>query len=103
MILSTIPGMTVLGCAETLAVSDSSSAFLADFDMRGRAISVLMLASIALPDFDLRFFMDLFRFHRGPHTLLMIQTIKQITNRVPSNPYPNMASPSSIQPLHFKE
>ncbi len=35
--------------------------------------------------------------HHGPHIFLMIQTIRQITNSVPSNPYPNMESPSSIQ------
>jgi hypothetical protein len=99
--LSTVPGMTVLGCSETLAVFDLSSAILADFDMRGSAISALMLAGIALPNLFLRFFMGLFRADRGPHTLLMIQTIKQITNRVPSSPYPNMVSPS-IQPLLFE-
>ena len=60
MILSTVPGMTVLGCCETLAVSDSISAILADFDMRGSANSALMLAGIALPNFLLRFFMSLF-------------------------------------------
>jgi len=98
MILSTVPGMTVLGGCETLAVSDSSSAILADFDMRGSAISVLTLASIVLPD-CLRFFIGLFRIGRGPHTLLMIQTIKQMTNSVPSSPYPNIVSPSSIQVL----
>ena len=70
--------------------------------MRGSAISALMRAGIALPNFFLRFFMGLFRVHHGPHTLLMIQTIKQMTNRVPSKPYPNMVSPSSIQPLLFK-
>jgi hypothetical protein len=67
--------------------------------MRGSAISDLMLAGIALSDFVLRFFIGLFHFHRGPYSLLMIQTIKQITNRVPSSPYPNIVSPSSIQPL----
>jgi len=67
--------------------------------MRGSAISARLLAGIALSHSFLRFFIGLFRIHRGPYTLLMIQTIKQITNRVPSSPYPNMASPSSIQPL----
>jgi hypothetical protein len=61
----TVPGMTVLGCCETLAVSDSSSAILADFDMRRSAISVLTLASIVLFDF-LRFFIGFFRIRRGP-------------------------------------
>jgi hypothetical protein len=69
--------------------------------MRGSAISALTLAAIALSNFFLRFFMGLFHADRGPHTLLTIQTIKQITNRVPSSPYPNMVSPS-IQPLLFK-
>jgi hypothetical protein len=32
----------------------------------------------------------------------MIQTIKQMTNKVPSKPYPNMVSPSSIRPLLLK-
>jgi len=70
--------------------------------MRGSAISARLLAGIALSHSFLRFFIGLFRIHRGPYTLLMIQTIKQITNRVPSSPYPNMASPSSIQPLLLK-
>jgi hypothetical protein len=69
--------------------------------MRGSAISALMWADIALPNFFLCFFMGLFRIRHGPHTLLMIQAIKQMTNRVPSRPYPNMVSPSSIQPLLF--
>jgi hypothetical protein len=62
MILSTVPGMTVLGWCETLAVSDSRSAILADFDMRGSAISALMLAGIAFAVFVLRFFIGLFVF-----------------------------------------
>jgi hypothetical protein len=50
----------VLGCCETLALSDSSSAILADFDMRGSAISALTLAVRALPDSFLRRFIDSF-------------------------------------------
>jgi hypothetical protein len=61
MSLSTVPGMVVLGLSDTLAVSKLLSAILADFDMRGSAISALMLAGIALPNFLLRFFMGLFR------------------------------------------
>src|SRR5580704_14118929 len=45
--LSTVPGMVVLGRSEILAVSKLSSAILADFDMRGSAISV-WTASIGL-------------------------------------------------------
>jgi hypothetical protein len=102
MILSTMPGMTVLGFCKTLAESDSSSAILTDFDMRASAISFLILASIALPVFFLRFLMDSFPTYLAPHSFLMIQTIKQMINRVPSSPYPNIVSPSSIQPLLFK-
>jgi hypothetical protein len=95
-----MPGMTVLGFWATLAVSDSSSAILADFDMRGNAISFWMRARISFPGFFLRFFIDSFAAAVvPPHILLMIQTIKQMTNSVPSSPYPNMVPPSSIQPL----
>jgi hypothetical protein len=59
--LSTVPGMTVFGRSEILAVSNLSSAILADFDMRGSAISVWTMARIALPDSLVCFFMDLFR------------------------------------------
>jgi hypothetical protein len=67
--------------------------------MRGSAISALIAAGITWPNSFLRFFIDLFRIHRGPYSLLMIHIIKQMINRVPSSPYPNMVSPSSIQPL----
>ena len=50
MILSTVPGMVVLGCSEILAVSRFSSVILADLAIRGVAISFLTLARIALPD-----------------------------------------------------
>jgi hypothetical protein len=89
-----MPGMTVLGFCKTLAVSDSSFAILADFDTRGSAISALMLADIALTDFLLCFFMTSLRASPRLHALLMSQTIKQMINSVPSNPYPNMVPPS---------
>jgi hypothetical protein len=58
MSLSTVPGMMVLGLSKILAVSELRSAILADFDMRGSAISVLMPAGIAFTDFLWRFFMN---------------------------------------------
>jgi len=68
--------------------------------MRGNAISFWMRARISFPGFFLRFFIDSFAAAVvPPHILLMIQTIKQMTNSVPSSPYPNMVPPSSIQPL----
>jgi len=60
MILSTVPGMTVLGRCETLAVSDSRSAILADFDMRGRAISFWTRTNTSFPGVFLRFFIGSF-------------------------------------------
>ncbi len=51
MILSTVPGMVVLGCSGIRAVSRFSSAILADLAMRGFAISFLTLARVALPGF----------------------------------------------------
>jgi len=48
MILSTVPGMVVLGCSEIRIVSRFSSVILADLAIRGFAISCLTLARIAL-------------------------------------------------------
>ena len=56
MILSTVPGMVVLGCSLVRAVSRFSSAIPADLAMRGFAISFLALANVARPDFVLLFF-----------------------------------------------
>ena len=81
-------------CRLTLALSALSSAILADFDMRGCAISVLTLAVRALYDSLFCRFMDFIRSSRGLQTRLIIQTIKQIINKVPSSPYPNIVSPS---------
>ncbi len=50
MILSTSPGMVVLGRSGIREVSKFSSAILADLDMRGFAISFLTLACVALPN-----------------------------------------------------
>jgi hypothetical protein len=64
MILSTVPGMTVLGRYETLAVSDSRSAILADFDIRGSAISFWTRANSWFPGVtgvSVRFFIGLFQ------------------------------------------
>jgi len=47
MILSTVPGMVVLGCSGIRAVSCFSSAILADLAMRGFAISFVTLARVA--------------------------------------------------------
>src|SRR5580704_16380902 len=100
MILSTVPGMTVLGRCETLAVSDSRSAILADFDMRGRAISFWTRTNTSFPGVFLPFFIGSFPLTFDlPHNLLMIQTIKQMTNNVPRIPNPNMVSPASIQQI----
>ena len=49
MILSTVPGIVVLGCSGIRAVSRFSSATLADLAMRGFVISFLTLARVALP------------------------------------------------------
>jgi hypothetical protein len=56
MILSTVPGMVVLGCSRIRAVSRFSSAILPDLDMRGFAISFLTLARVELPGFFFAFF-----------------------------------------------
>ena len=48
MILSTVPGMVVLGRSGIRAVSRFSSAILADLAMRGLAISLLTLARVVL-------------------------------------------------------
>src|ERR1700680_2647382 len=50
MILSTVPGIVVLGCSGIRAVSRFSSVILADLAMRGSAISFLTLERIALSD-----------------------------------------------------
>jgi hypothetical protein len=49
MILSTVPGIVVLGCSRIRAVSKFSAAILPDLDMRGFAISFLTLARVELP------------------------------------------------------
>ena len=46
--LSTVPGMTVVGCSAILAVSELSSAIFADLDIRGFAISARTPTSILL-------------------------------------------------------
>ena len=48
MILSTVPGIVVLGCSGIREVSKFSSAILADLAMRGFAISFVTLARVAL-------------------------------------------------------
>jgi hypothetical protein len=54
--------MVVLGRSEILAVSKLSSAILADFDMRGSAISVWTASIVMLGSFlGLLLFMDSFR------------------------------------------
>ena len=55
MILSTVPGIVMLGCSEIRAVSKFSSAIFADLAMRGFAISLLTLIRVALPVFFLVF------------------------------------------------
>jgi hypothetical protein len=55
MILSTVPGMVVLGCSGIRVVSSFSSAILADLAIRGFAISLLTLARVVLPNFFLAF------------------------------------------------
>ena len=60
MSLSTVPGMTVRGFSLTLVLSALRSAILADFDMRGSAISVLTLAVRVLPDSFLCLVIDSF-------------------------------------------
>ena len=49
MILSTVPGMVVLGCSGIRVVSRFSSVILADLAMRGFAISFFTPACVALP------------------------------------------------------
>src|SRR6202022_4440043 len=53
IILSTVPGMVVLGCSGIRVVSKFSSAILADLALRGFAISFLTLARVALCDSSL--------------------------------------------------
>ena len=48
MILSTVPGMVVLGCSGIRVVSRFSSAIFADLAMRGFPISFVTLARVAL-------------------------------------------------------
>ena len=55
MILSTVPGMVVLGCSGIRALSKFSSVILADLAMRGFAISFLTLARVTLTCSFLRF------------------------------------------------
>jgi hypothetical protein len=50
MILSTVPGMVVLGRSEIRAAFRFSSVILADLAIRGVTISFLTLARIVLPD-----------------------------------------------------
>jgi hypothetical protein len=50
MILSTFPGIVVLGCSTIRSVSSFSSAILADLAMRGFAISFFTLARVAWTD-----------------------------------------------------
>jgi len=62
MSLSTVPGMTVLGCLGIAAVPELRSAILADLDMRGSAISAWTPASIVLVgSFLCLLFIDSFR------------------------------------------
>jgi hypothetical protein len=58
--LSTVPGMIVCGFSATLALSELRSAILADFDMRGSAISALTVAARALSDSFLCLFINSF-------------------------------------------
>ena len=55
MILSTVPGMDVLGCSGIRVVSRFSSAIFADLAMRGFPISFVTLARVALPGSFLAF------------------------------------------------
>ena len=55
MILSTVPGMVVLGRSGTRAISRFRSAILADLAMRGLAISFLTLARVESPSSFLDF------------------------------------------------
>ena len=48
MILSTVPGIEVLGCSGIRVISKFSSAIRADLAMRGFAISFLTLACVAV-------------------------------------------------------
>ena len=66
MILSTVPGMVVLGCSGIRPVSRFSSVILADLAIRGFAISFLTLACVARSDFVLLFFCGMYSsWHRG--------------------------------------
>ncbi len=56
MILSTVPGMVVLGRSGIRDVFRFNCMILADLAMRGFAISFLTVASVALPDFFLPLF-----------------------------------------------
>ncbi len=51
IVLSTIPGMAALGAAGVRDASISSSAILADLEMRGFAISFLTSSRVALSAF----------------------------------------------------
>ena len=79
MILSTVPGMVVLGCSRVRAVSRFSSVILADLAMRGFAISFLTLARIARPDFVLRFFFGMYSsWHRGGSAAVQFHTVPKM-------------------------
>ena len=55
MILSTVPGIVVLGCSRIREVSRFSAAILPDLAMRGFAISFLTLARVDSLGFFLAF------------------------------------------------
>jgi hypothetical protein len=81
-------------------VSKLSSAILADFDMRGNAISVWTASIVLLGSFlGLLLFMIHSVIRR--YSFLMIQTIKQITTKVPTSPYPNIVVSYSPMSLFF--
>jgi hypothetical protein len=56
MICPTVPGTVVLAHSGICAVSRFRSIILADLDMRGFAISILMLSTVVVPDTILLFF-----------------------------------------------
>jgi hypothetical protein len=56
LIFSTVPGTVALAHSGIRAVSKFRSIILADLDMRGFAISVLMLSTVVMPGSFLLFF-----------------------------------------------